>query len=243
MTTAEKKPFAQTVVSAIPTAGETAAAAASASPGAAAPATANPATAPAGPATVPATAATAGGAPGTAPPGNPANTPTNTTANKPPTLPLANPSVPNTAISGKVGVSKAVATQPQPPGAGAAPGAGIPAGAAPAAKGPATPPPPPGSTARLREDLVHPDPLLDCLLEVARLHGLSASRASLAAGLPLQDGRLTLALAERAAARTGMAAKLQRIALDGIDTALMPVILILHGDEACVLLGWENDDQ
>ena len=37
---------------------------------------------------------------------------------------------------------------------------------------------------RLREDLIHPDPLLDCLVEVARLHGLAASRASLSASLP-----------------------------------------------------------
>ena len=38
---------------------------------------------------------------------------------------------------------------------------------------------------RLREDLIHPDPLLDCLVEVCRLHGQAASRASLSAGLPL----------------------------------------------------------
>ncbi|HEX7686988.1 MAG TPA: hypothetical protein VF453_04725, partial [Burkholderiaceae bacterium] len=51
----------------------------------------------------------------------------------------------------------------------------------------------------VRQDLVHPDPLLDCLVEVCRLHGQHATRASLSAGLPLVDGRLTLALAERAA--------------------------------------------
>jgi ATP-binding cassette, subfamily C, bacterial LapB len=70
---------------------------------------------------------------------------------------------------------------------------------------------------RLREDLIHPDPLLDSLVEICRLHGVAASRASLSAGLPLEDGRLTLELAERAAARAGMAAKLQRLPLDGID--------------------------
>ncbi len=31
---------------------------------------------------------------------------------------------------------------------------------------------------RLREDLIHPDPLLDCLIEMCRLHGQAASRAS-----------------------------------------------------------------
>lgn len=99
----------------------------------------------------------------------------------------------------------------------------------------------PGNTARLREDLIHPDPLLDCLLDVCRLHGLGASRASLSAGLPLQDGRLSLAMAERAAARAGMSAKLQRVPLEKIDRATLPVILILHDDQACVLLGWAED--
>ena len=49
---------------------------------------------------------------------------------------------------------------------------------------------------RLREDLIHPDPLLDCLVEVCRLQGHAASRASISAGLPLVGGRLNLELAE-----------------------------------------------
>ena len=105
---------------------------------------------------------------------------------------------------------------------------------------------PPGqgqATERLREDLVHPDPLLDCLVEVCRLQGQASSRASLSAGLPLVDGRMTLALAERAATRAGMAAKLQRLALERIDTAALPAILVLKGNRACVLLGWDTDEQ
>ena len=90
---------------------------------------------------------------------------------------------------------------------------------------------------RLREDLIAPDPLLDCLVEVCRLHGVAASRASLTAGLPLDKGALPLALAERAAARAGLATKLQRLTLARIDDLTLPAILILHGDHACVLLG------
>jgi ATP-binding cassette subfamily C protein LapB len=94
------------------------------------------------------------------------------------------------------------------------------------------------ATERLREDLLHPDPLLDCLLEICRLHGVNASRASLSAGLPLEDGRLTLSLAERAAQRAGMFSKLQRIKPNKIDAATLPAVLILRGNDACVLLGW-----
>ena len=101
-----------------------------------------------------------------------------------------------------------------------------------------------GTVQRLREDLIHPDPLLDCLIEVCRLQGQAASRASLSAGLPLDaenGGRLTLELAERAATRAGMSARLQRIALARIDTATLPAILILKDSQACVLLGWDDD--
>ncbi len=99
---------------------------------------------------------------------------------------------------------------------------------------------------RLREDLIHPDPLLDCLVELCRLHGAAATRASLSAGLPLGTGRasrLTLELVERAAARASMAAKLQRLALAQIDAATLPVILVLANNQACVLLGWEQEGQ
>jgi ATP-binding cassette subfamily C protein LapB len=102
----------------------------------------------------------------------------------------------------------------------------------------------PPTTARLREDLINPDPLLDCLVEVCRLHGQAASRASLSAGLPLGasgKGLLTLDLAERAAARAGMSAKLQRLALARIDPAALPVILVLQDQHACVLMGWDGD--
>ncbi len=99
---------------------------------------------------------------------------------------------------------------------------------------------------RLREDLIHPDPLLDCLVEICRLHGAAATRASLSAGLPLGTGRaskMTLELVERAAARASMTAKLQRIELARLDAATFPVLLVLANNQACVLLGWEQDGQ
>ena len=96
---------------------------------------------------------------------------------------------------------------------------------------------------RLREDLIHPDPLLDSLVELCRLHGQGASRASLAGGLPLVGGRLTLELAERAAARAGMATRVQRLPLDAIERAALPAILVLENNNTCVLVGWaENGD-
>lgn len=97
---------------------------------------------------------------------------------------------------------------------------------------------------RVREDLVHPDPLLDCLVEVCRIHGQAATRASLLAGLPRDEkgtGSLSLEHAERAAARAGMTAKLQRVGLDQIDVATLPALLILKNNEAAVMLGWQAE--
>ncbi|MBP6613454.1 MAG: type I secretion system permease/ATPase [Aquabacterium sp.] len=100
----------------------------------------------------------------------------------------------------------------------------------------------PPSAPRVRDDLISPDPLLDCLIEVARLHGQAATRASLSAGLPLQPQEpLPLTLVERAAARAGLATRVQRLALTGIDALTLPAILILKDNKACVLLGREGE--
>ena len=90
----------------------------------------------------------------------------------------------------------------------------------------------------MREDLLTPDPLLDCLIEICRLHGHSATRASLSGGLPLEKGRLPLDLADRAAARAGMYTRLERQSANAIDTAALPAVLLLKEHKACVLLGW-----
>jgi ATP-binding cassette, subfamily C, bacterial LapB len=88
---------------------------------------------------------------------------------------------------------------------------------------------------------IAPDALLDCLVEICRVQGHAATRASLSAGLPLVEGHLTVELAERAAARAGMAAKVQRIDLAAIDAAALPAILLLKDRTAAVLLGWDDD--
>lgn len=93
----------------------------------------------------------------------------------------------------------------------------------------------------VREDLLHHDPLLDCLVELTRIHGRPSTHAALTAGLPLPDQGLTPSLFVRAAQRAGFASKLVRRPLEQIDAALLPVILLLKGNEACILLGWNED--
>ena len=95
----------------------------------------------------------------------------------------------------------------------------------------------------LREDLLHHDPLLDCLVELTRIHGRPSTHAALSAGLPLMQGGLTPSLFARAAARAGFSSKVVRRPLDKIDPALLPVVLLLAGNEACLLLSWDEDNQ
>jgi ATP-binding cassette subfamily C protein LapB len=92
-----------------------------------------------------------------------------------------------------------------------------------------------------RDDLIGPDPLLDALVEICRLHGRPATRASLSAGLPRESGPLPLDLAERAAARAGLSTRLQRMSLADIDEATLPAILLFKGDRCAVVLGRVKD--
>jgi ATP-binding cassette subfamily C protein LapB len=93
----------------------------------------------------------------------------------------------------------------------------------------------------LREDLLHHDPLLDCLVELTRIHGRPSTRAALTAGLPVPPTGMTPSLFPRAASRAGFSSKIVRRPLDKIDVALLPAILLLNDNEACVLMGWEDD--
>ncbi len=97
-----------------------------------------------------------------------------------------------------------------------------------------------GGVSGLRADVLHHDPLLDCLVELARIHGRPNTRAALIAGLPLEKGALTPSLFARAASRAGLSAKVARRSLDRIDALLLPAVLLLKGEEACVLLGWDE---
>lgn len=85
------------------------------------------------------------------------------------------------------------------------------------------------------------DPLLDCLLLIARAHGQVQTRDGVVAGLPLEAGRLSPSFFERAARRAGMRSNIAVTGLAEINTALLPAVLLLSGARACVLLGFSED--
>ncbi|TJZ74304.1 type I secretion system permease/ATPase [Chitiniphilus eburneus] len=78
--------------------------------------------------------------------------------------------------------------------------------------------------------------MLDCLVEITRIHGALWTHEALSAGLPLSNNVMTPSLVPRAAARAGYSARVVRRVLRDLPTRLMPMILLLDNRQACVLL-------
>lgn len=82
----------------------------------------------------------------------------------------------------------------------------------------------------------HNDPLLDCIVLLARMHGHPVSRNTVRAGLPLVNNLLTVELFPRAARRAGLSSRVLRQPLEGINPYTLPVILLLEERRACILV-------
>ncbi len=85
--------------------------------------------------------------------------------------------------------------------------------------------------------------LLDCLLLLARAHGVALTRDAALAGLPVGEEGLTPSLFERAARRAGLASRVAACELARINDALLPAVLLLADDRACLLTGWDEHGQ
>ena len=87
---------------------------------------------------------------------------------------------------------------------------------------------------------MHEDPLLDCLIILTKMYGRNASMASLSAGLPLVQNRLTVELFTRAANRADLSSRTLEKSLDEIGSVQLPAILLLHDRQACILVEKNN---
>ena len=85
------------------------------------------------------------------------------------------------------------------------------------------------------------DPLLSCLLFLSKHYEQPVSAAMLTERLPLVDNKLTPKLFLRAADRANLAAEINAIKLEEIDTILLPAVLLLDEGEAALLLE-KNED-
>lgn len=93
-------------------------------------------------------------------------------------------------------------------------------------------------TRRVGEQNLRFDPLLDSVIAIAKIYGITTTLEALSAGLPLEGNRITPELLPRAAGRAGLTAKLARRALEALRPGLLPVVLLLKESQACLLLEW-----
>jgi ATP-binding cassette subfamily C protein LapB len=84
------------------------------------------------------------------------------------------------------------------------------------------------------------DTLLESLWILCRLNGIGITKDALSAGLPLKDGQLTPGLFRRAAERAHLASRTLKKPLLALQNEFLPAILLLQQEEACVLLGWDE---
>jgi len=85
------------------------------------------------------------------------------------------------------------------------------------------------------------DPLLDCLVILTHLNEHPFSANALTAGLPLVKNRLTPQLFTRAAQRAGFSSRIVQRPLDKITKLVLPAILILKDNRACILQKLKNN--
>ena len=85
------------------------------------------------------------------------------------------------------------------------------------------------------------DVLLECLLTVVRCHGGALTREAALAGLPIDGDALSPSLLVRAARRAGFSSRVLRQPLGRLNDALLPAIVLLDDDRACVVVGHGED--
>ncbi|HWP26831.1 MAG TPA: type I secretion system permease/ATPase [Xanthobacteraceae bacterium] len=84
------------------------------------------------------------------------------------------------------------------------------------------------------------DPLTDSLLYLAAHHGRAVSREALLGGLPITDGRLRVALYDRAARRAGLEAEAVKRSISEIPALVLPVVLVLRDGSTRILLAIDH---
>jgi ATP-binding cassette, subfamily C, bacterial LapB len=87
------------------------------------------------------------------------------------------------------------------------------------------------------------DPLLQCLLQLAKLEQMPCSAKAVTAGLPLVNERLTPQLFTRAAERAGLSASIVERTLETLSPLVLPAVLLLKDDQAVVAVEVDHDSK
>ncbi|WAJ70506.1 type I secretion system permease/ATPase [Catenovulum adriaticum] len=85
--------------------------------------------------------------------------------------------------------------------------------------------------------------LYNCLQAIAHYHNINIAGQSILSGLPLENGELKPSNFSRAAKRVGFTSKIASRALMQINKQLLPVILLLKDNQACILIKIESNQE
>ncbi len=92
------------------------------------------------------------------------------------------------------------------------------------------------AVADLQQSVEEDDPLALCLSTFIAITDRPTSVAALLAGLPLDKGRLTPELLQRALERAGYSSRMVKRSLGQINDIYLPAILMMGGRDACILM-------
>lgn len=87
------------------------------------------------------------------------------------------------------------------------------------------------------------DPIGACLLWLANANGSHLAYDALVDGLPLVEGRLSPSITARAADRAGLTVNLVRQPITRLNRLLLPCIILLEGNRACLLEAIDLEQQ
>lgn len=99
---------------------------------------------------------------------------------------------------------------------------------------------PPAKTIEPARRSLRDDPLSASLTYLAAHHGRAVSREALLGGLPILDGRLSVALYDRAARRAGLETEAIKRDVADIPALVLPAVLIMTSGAAMILLGLDK---
>lgn len=85
--------------------------------------------------------------------------------------------------------------------------------------------------------------LMDCLRAVCLHYEMPFSAATALNQLPLKDGVLTPSAFERAATTMGFVCRTAKRPIEAVNKALLPAVLILENQQACVIFDYDLDKQ
>lgn len=93
------------------------------------------------------------------------------------------------------------------------------------------------------EKLETVDPLVDCLVSLSKHFDNPYSADGIRAGLPISDQGMTPELFMRAAKRVGFVTRFVKRPLKKIADVLLPVVLLLENNQACVLIEIDSEHE